>query len=89
MAKQWIGKPVTLVGKVDKVINQSEFSLRSSDDQEVLVQLAKGTDSAQASIGKAVEVRGIAKDASTLASAQFTTYEADFDIQSYEQMLEY
>ncbi len=51
--------------------------------------LQKGTDSASATIGKAVEVRGIAKDHATVTNASFNTYDTDFDTQSYEQMLDY
>jgi hypothetical protein len=29
--KKYLGKPVTVVGKVDKVISGSEFILKSSD----------------------------------------------------------
>ena len=53
-------------------------------DQEVLVQLSKGADSAQVNIGKAIEVRGVAKDGNTLQNATYNTYESDFDVQSYE-----
>ena len=39
--------------------------------------------------GKAVEARGMAKNGQTLCAASVSTYESDFDAQSYEQMLEY
>ena len=52
------------------------------------MQLARPADVAL-TVGKPVEARGMAKNGQTLTAASVSTYESDFDMQSYEQMLEY
>ena len=58
-------------------------------EKEVTVNVMNGDS--EVTIGKSIEVRGIVKDGSTLQvnGRDFNMYDSDFDLQSYEQMLEY
>ena len=51
-------------------------------DKEITVQLTKGVDSSAAIVGRAAEVRGIVKDATTIvvSGPEVKTYDSEFDM---------
>ncbi len=60
-------------------------------DKEVTIKLVSGGDASEVTNGKAIEVRGVVKDPVTLQvnGRDFNMYESDFDMVTYEQMLDY
>ena len=60
-------------------------------DKEVTIRLVSGGDASEVTIGKAIEVRGVVKDPTTLQvnGRDYNMYESDFDMVTYEQMLDY
>ena len=55
------------------------------------VKLVGGGDASEVTSGKAIEVRGVVKDAVTVQvqGRDFNMYESDFDMTTYEQMMDY
>ena len=55
-------------------------------DKEVVIELTEGGDSAEVTIGKAIEVRGEVKDSATVrvSGKDFNMYDSEFDMLSYE-----
>ena len=74
--KDFIGKPVALLGKVEKV-EANQFSLTTTDEKTV--NIVKFREDAKALVaGQTVEVRGIANSADTLSFEDLTQFEGDF-----------
>ena len=55
------------------------------------IKIVGGGDASEVTIGKAIEVRGVVKDPVTLQvnGRDFNMYESDFDMVTYEQMMDY
>lgn len=84
--QKFIGQTVAFVGKVaqveDTTLNMKTFAL-----QDVKILRYKNELGLQA--GQTIEVRGIVNKDKSISFGEHTVYDPDFDLQTYEHMLEY
>ena len=81
----FVGKTIAFVGKVDRVEDNILY-LKTSDDSQVKVLKFTG-DPNLARSGSVLEVRGIVYKDSSLGFGEFTQYDNEFDLGTYESML--
>jgi hypothetical protein len=64
------------------------FSVKTNDETEIRVIKFKG-DKEKMRSGAYMEIRGIVNKDQTISFGEFTQYDNDFDLQTYETMLVY
>ena len=83
---QFVGRTVAFVGKVhtvdDGILNMKTFS---SNDVKIL----RYKNDIGLTAGQVIEIRGIVNKDKTISFGEYTAYDLEFDLQTYEHMLEY
>ena len=82
----FVGRTVAFVGKVSSVDDGSLNMLTHQGDE---VKVLRYKNEIGLSAGQMVEIRGIVNKDKTISFGEHTPYDAEFDLQIYEQMLEY
>ena len=75
------------MGKVDRVEDNILY-LKTSDDSQVPILAFKGDPNLMRS-GSLMEVRGIVNKDAAISYGEFTQYDNEFDLGTYESMLGY
>ena len=83
----FVGKTISFVGKVDKVEDNVLF-MKTSDESQVKIIKFKGDPDRMRS-GVVIEIRGIVNKDQTISYGEFTQYDNEFDLATYESMLGY
>ena len=83
----FVGKTIAFVGKVDSV-EDSTLKMTTGDGSEVKIIKFKGDPSLMRT-GAVMEIRGIVNKDSTISYGEFTQYDNEFDLTTYESMLGY
>ncbi|CDW74672.1 UNKNOWN [Stylonychia lemnae] len=81
----FVGKPVAFVGKVDR-FEDNNMIMKTAEDKEVKIIKFRGD---QNKMHNVIEVRGIVNKDDTISYGEFTQYDNEFDLTTYESMLEY
>merc|ERR1712083_1108555 len=82
----FVGRTIAFVGKIDRV---EESSLVLSTIERKEVKIIRYKNDGKLNAGNIIEVRGIVNKDGTISFGEYTQYDADFDLQAYENMLEY
>ena len=83
----FVGKTIAFVGRVDRV-EDSVLWLKTADESQVKIIKFKG-DPSQMRSGAVMEIRGIVNKDATISYGEFTPYDTEFDLGTYESMLGY
>ena len=83
----FVGKTIAFVGKVDRV-EDSILYMKTADDTVIKIIKYKG-DADKMRPNSIMEIRGIVNKDSTISYGEFTPYDSEFDLATYEHMLGY
>ena len=96
----FVGRTIAFVGKIDRIeegclimttIERKYISQDLTNNSCVgkEVKIIRYKNDSKLSAGHIVEIRGIVNKDGTISFGEYTQYDTDFDLQAYENMLEY
>ena len=96
----FVGRTIAFVGKIDRIEEgclimttiERKYILQDLTNNSCVgkeVKIIRYKNDSKLSAGHIVEIRGIVNKDGTISFGEYTQYDTDFDLQAYENMLEY
>ena len=82
----FVGRTVAFVGKIN-LVEEGQLQMKTNAGTDVKILRYKNEIGLL--VGQTVEIRGIVNKDKTISFGEHTLYDAEFDLQTYEHMLEY
>uniref|UniRef100_A0A7S3CLC4 Replication factor A protein 3 n=1 Tax=Strombidium rassoulzadegani TaxID=1082188 RepID=A0A7S3CLC4_9SPIT len=83
----FVGKTIALVGKVDRV-EDNVLLMKTADETQIkIIKFRASPEKFQS--GAVMEIRGIVNKDSTISFGEYTQYDNEFDLTTWEHMLGY